>query len=472
MSNELRPYGEYKDTGYDWLTKVPKHWQVTSIRGITKLSNERNGCRNDLELLSVYREYGVIRKSSRDDNHNVESQDLSNYKIVDKGYLVLNKMKMWQGSLGVSKYKGIVSPAYIVCMLVDDLNFDYVHYLLRSPKFKTIYNRISYGVRVGQWDMRYEDFKNIKLFIPPREEQDQIVKYLDYKLAKINKFIKAKKELIAVLKEKKQAIINEAVTKGINPNVKMKPSGIEWLRDIPEHWKCKKIKRCSKINPMRGNLITKYPMDKKVVFLPMERISIYGEIDNSDMRAIKEIKDGFTYFERNDVVVAKITPCFENGKGACLDKLESEIGFGTTELIVLRPFNSILPQYLYLITRISYFRILGSDVMTGAAGQKRVPSDFIANFNIGIPDVDEQKNIINYINEKVKQIDNSVINVEKEISLITEYRTSLISDVVTGKVDVRNIKIEELKNEKIEFEETDEEMIEGEEEMDLEESGE
>ena len=244
MDSNLKPYEEYKETEYDWLGSVPRHWKEQTVRSITKLSSERNGNRDDLELLSVYREYGVIRKSSRDDNHNVESQDLSNYKFVDSGYLVLNKMKMWQGSLGVSRHRGIVSPAYIVCKLIGDLNHEYIHYLMRSAKFKTIYNRISYGVRVGQWDMRYDDFKNIKIFLPPIAEQNQIVKYLDYQLAKINKFIQAKKKLIAVLKEQKQAIVNDAVTKGIAQNVKMKPSGIELLEEIPEHWEkvlCKRL---------------------------------------------------------------------------------------------------------------------------------------------------------------------------------------------------------------------------------------
>ena len=141
MDNGFKPYGKYKDTEYDWLGNVPSHWERLSIRSITELSNKRNGTRNDLELLSVYREYGVIKKSSRDDNHNVESEDLSNYKYVDSGYLVLNKMKMWQGSLGVSKYEGIVSPAYIVCKLTGELNSSYINYLLRAAVYKTIYNQ-------------------------------------------------------------------------------------------------------------------------------------------------------------------------------------------------------------------------------------------------------------------------------------------------------------------------------------------
>ena len=178
----MKAYKEYQNTEYDWLPEVPHHWEKRSIRTITKPSDARNGNRDDLELLSVYREYGVIKKASRADNHNVESLNLSNYKYVGKDFLVMNKMKMWQGSLGVSNYEGIVSPAYIVCQFSIDSNYRYLHYLLRSATFKTQYNRISYGIRVGQWDMRYSDFKNINLYLPPRPEQDHIVNFLDSKI--------------------------------------------------------------------------------------------------------------------------------------------------------------------------------------------------------------------------------------------------------------------------------------------------
>lgn len=469
MNNNLKPYEEYKDTEYDWLGSVPKHWKEQTVRSVTKLSNERNGDRDDLELLSVYREYGVIKKSSRNDNHNVESQDLSNYKFVDSGYLVLNKMKMWQGSLGVSKYKGIVSPAYIVCKIIGDINHEYIHYLLRSAKFKTVYNRISYGVRVGQWDMRYDDFKNIRLYLPPVTEQNKIVQYLDHQLAEINKFIKAKKNLINLLKEQKQAVIDEAMTKGINPDVKMKHSDIKWLGDIPEHWEYNKIKRFAKISPSKTEKFKKYSLEDEVVFLPMDKISNYGDIDNTERRPIHTVKEGFTYFEKNDVVVAKITPCFENGKGACLDNLDTQIGFGTTELVVLRANEKMLPKYLYFITRTSYFRKFGAEVMTGAAGQKRVPSDFISNFSIGVPDTNEQSTIIEYIYSQIKKIDNSITVTQKQIDLILEYRTSLISDVVTGKVNVQNIELNYRKENYLNIEDLEEDTIELEEVLEAEE---
>jgi len=118
----MRAYEEYKESGYDWLGKIPAHWRKTKLRELTKESNERRGQRQDLELLSVYREFGVIIKNSRDDNHNSESEDTSNYKYVNKNYLVINKMKLWQGSLGISEFEGIVSPAYIVCKITKEIN--------------------------------------------------------------------------------------------------------------------------------------------------------------------------------------------------------------------------------------------------------------------------------------------------------------------------------------------------------------
>lgn len=234
--NSMRAYDEYKDSGYDWLGKIPAHWTKTKLREFLKESNERRGTRQDLELLSVYREFGVIVKNSRNDNHNIESEDTSNYKYVGKNYLVINKMKLWQGSLGISEFEGIVSPAYIVCRITNKINTRYLNYLLRSPLFKTFYNRISYGVRVGQWDSNYDDMRQLNIFLPPCEEQDAIVRFLDAKCAKIDRLIKLKERQIALLNEKKQLIINQTVTRGLDPNVPVKDSGVDYIGMIPSHW--------------------------------------------------------------------------------------------------------------------------------------------------------------------------------------------------------------------------------------------
>ncbi|MFM6209294.1 hypothetical protein, partial [Planktothrix sp.] len=144
----MKRYPNYKDSGIDWLGEIPEHWQRSSIRGVTRSVAQRN--RPDLPLLAVYRDYGVIYRDSRDDNHNTIPQDLSNYKVVKPGNLVLNKMKTWQGSLGVSEFEGIVSPAYIICEVSTDVHSGFLHYLLRCYRYIFIYNKISYGVRVDQ----------------------------------------------------------------------------------------------------------------------------------------------------------------------------------------------------------------------------------------------------------------------------------------------------------------------------------
>lgn len=473
MNNELRPYREYEKVDLLWIDKIPKHWKVVGNRTLWAERKTQN-CIEE-ELLSVTIKKGIIKQSdllrntSKKDSSNL---DKSKYKLVLPRDMAYNKMRMWQGAVGYSKYKGIVSPAYIVLKPISELNPKYYYYLMRTPDYIEESHRYSYGICDDQLNLRYEDFKQMKIIKPSLEEQNQIVKYLDFKLAKVNKFIKLKKKLIEALKEQKQAVINEAVTKGINSNVKMKSSGIQWLGDIPEHWKCGKIKKYARLSPNKGKKFYKSNFNDKVVFLPMESISIYGNIDNSERRIINEVKNGFTYFEKDDVVVAKITPCFENGKGACLDKLQSDFGFGTTELVVLRANKYMLPQYLYLITRTSYFRILGAEVMTGSAGQKRVPIEFISNFNIGIPDIIEQRKIMDYIYKTINKIENIIIEFEKGIKLITEYRTRLISDVVTGKVDVRRIQIDDIIEEDTEIDETEDEIMDNEEELYVEESGE
>lgn len=436
-------YESYQATPYRWLPQVPKHWIEKTMRQITSVQSERCGDRK-LELLSVYREYGVIPKSSRDDNHNKESLDLSNYKVVHVGDLVLNKMKMWQGSLGVSRYEGIVSPAYIICkVLDDDINLDYLHLLLRSARFKSYYNQYSYGIRVGQWDMHYDDFKNLKIYIPPRAEQDQIVRFLDWKVSEINKLIGIRRKEIQELGALKSAVINSAITRGIDANAAMKKTGVYYLPKVPASWEVTKLKRICKVGASINDLLRKHSDQDEVVFLPMENISEDGEIDCSIKQPIAKVKTGFSSFAKNDVVVAKITPCFENGKGACLDKLESDIGYGTTELFNLRAGNDVLPEYLYFITMTKLFRILGEGQMTGSAGQKRVPADFIRDFTIGLPPIDEQQEIVDYIRSEKGRIDRLIATKHEQLKALTEFKSSVVSDAVTGKIDVRNVTVPE-----------------------------
>ena len=200
-----------KDSGVEWIGEVPEHWTVTAVTNITDTVSKKNYPNE--ELLSVYRDYGVIIKSSRDDNNNKAGADLSSYKLVEPGFLVINKMKAWQGSLGVSEFRGIVSPAYITCKtnkrIVDR---SYLHHLLRCRNYINEYNRLSFGVRVDQWDMRYDDFKYVPVLLPPMAEQAAIAKYLDEKTAQMDRIVTAINTQIDKLKDLRKALINDVVT--------------------------------------------------------------------------------------------------------------------------------------------------------------------------------------------------------------------------------------------------------------------
>lgn len=200
-----------KDSGVEWIGEVPEHWEVSSVTEMSSPVSIKN--QPDEELLSVYRDYGVIIKSSRDDNHNKAGQNLASYKLVKPGFLVINKMKAWQGSLGVSAYQGIVSPAYITCK-TDKKKIErrYLHHLLRSTNYIGEYNRLSYGIRVDQWDMRYDDFKYVPVLVPPRNEQKEIADYLDKKLSQIDEIVGRINSQIGNLQELRKTLINDVVT--------------------------------------------------------------------------------------------------------------------------------------------------------------------------------------------------------------------------------------------------------------------
>jgi len=222
-----QPYPAYKDSGVEWLGEIPKHWALLPVKAITERKHETN--QPDLPLLSVYRDYGVILKDSRDDNYNKPALDLSPYRVVRPTDLVLNKMKTWQGSLAVSTLEGIVSPAYVVCKLSPDVHPRYIHHLLRSEVYIAQYASLSYGIRPAQWEMRYGDFRLVSVLILPLEEQRAIANFLDRKTAEIDVLIAKKERLIELLQEKRTALISHAVTKGIDSTVKMKDSGVGWL---------------------------------------------------------------------------------------------------------------------------------------------------------------------------------------------------------------------------------------------------
>ncbi len=441
----LKPYPEYKDSGVPWIGKVPKHWQVLPHRAIFEEVKERN--HPDEEMLSVTINNGVIKQqklldaTSKKDNSNL---DKSKYNLVCPNDIAYNKMRAWQGAIGVSEHRGIISPAYIVMRLRDKKCLPkYYHYLLRTPAFAKEAERWSYGITSDMWSLRPEHFKLIYSIIPPYDEQEKIVKYLDYATAKIDQTIAAKKKLIDLLNEQKQAIIHRAVTRGLDPNVKLKDSGIPWIGKVPEHWEKVRIKNIVKIY---GRIGFRGYKQSDLVGENMGAISLspsnikMGELNATKLTYIsweKYHESPEIQVEKDDIVLVKTGSSF--GKSAVVKSISHPMTINP-QLVLLKKCiaNNLYLQYL-LETPV--FKEQISRKIIGGA------TPTIGQLELGdicfyIPKVKEQEKVVLYINKSIDGILNEIKTTEKETMYLNELKIKIISDAVTGKIDTRYCKID------------------------------
>lgn len=431
----LERYTAYKDSGVEWLENVPVHWEVVSLGSILEFKSDKN--HPDYEVLSVYREYGVIPKDSRDDNHNATSLDTKAYKAVEPGDLVVNKMKAWQGSMGISAYKGIVSPAYITCKVTSkNIDAKFLHQMLRCNSYIKEYNRLSYGVRVGQWDMHFEDFKRITILLPPKEEQTAISAFLDRKTALIEKAIGIKEKQIALLKERRQILIHNAVTRGLDPNVKMKDSGVEWIAEIPEHWEVKFLRYIGKCqNGLSkgaeyfgsGFPFVSYGDVYKSTTLPQEVNNLANSTEAD--RQLYSVKDSDVFFTRTSETVDEIAFA-----STCLQTIVNATFSGF--LIRFRPEKDIIKKefskyYFSSKTHRAFFIKEMNLVIRASLSQ-----ELLKKMPVLIPPAEEQDAISIYLDRFIDKTYIAILNKEKEIQKLKEYKSTLINSAVTGKIKV------------------------------------
>ena len=413
-----------------WIGEIPKEWSVCPLKTCIRWKSEKN--HEDATVLSLYRDYGIVPKDSRDDNFNVTSLYTSGYKYVEVGDLVINKMKAWQGSIAVSDYEGIVSPAYHVCEITNERVYKrYLHYLLRNSSYLPEYMRLSTGLRIGQWDLGYDDFKNIKVILPKADEQQRIVSFLDAECNRIDKVIEQTKASIEEYKKLKQSIITQAVTKGIRPDREMKDSGIEWIGEIPVDWNMSKVKYVAEFQPSCDT--SKLKEDSEISYTPMECIKNGYFINNTALYG--SISASLTPYNNGDIVIAKVTPCFENGNIAVMEALFSGCGFGSSELFVIRP-HLILTRFLFYWFQNNLFIQRGCASMTGTGGLKRISPYFVKNCPVVLPKESEQKKIVLYLDGKIKELDLLMAKKEEYLAELESYKKSIIFEHVTGKKEV------------------------------------
>jgi type I restriction enzyme, S subunit len=361
---------------------------------------------------------------------------------VDVGDVIVTKDSETPDDIAIpaciaEEVEGLVCGYHLTQIKPIELHGRYLFRLFQSKGFNAQFVVSANGVT--RFGLPQHAIANAFTPLPPLDEQQAIARFLDFKTAQIDALIAKKKALLDKLAEKRTALISHAVTKGLDSSVAMKDSKVEWLGDIPAHWAPKRMRFCMKTNPSKGEI--KLNDDELVSFIPMEAVGEFGGLNLDAEKELGEISGGYTYFADDDVVVAKITPCFENGKGAIARGLKNGMAFGTTELHVMRSDDTLLPDYLFHLTMSHPFRCIGESEMYGAGGQKRVPETFLKDFRIGLPPVNEQQDIIDYINKVNQKLDLQMSKATDVIDRLTEYRSALITNAVTGKIDVRGFEI-------------------------------
>lgn len=428
MIEDLKPYPEYKESGVPWFGNVPAHWKVNRFGSVFYERGEMNEKRHVADVLSVLKDRGVIPYAEKGRIGNKASEDISRYKIVRPDDLVLNCMNVIIGSVGRSRFTGCLSPVYYVLKRRNqEDNARFLELVFLHKPFHQSLIRIGNGILAHRMRIPMEKLKAEPFPVPPPDEQAAIVRFLDHANGKIERAIRAKRKLIALLNEQKQAIIHRAVTRGLDPNVKLKPSGIPWLGDVPEPWPIRRAKILFKQVvppiPEGAEQVTCF-RDGQVTLRKNRRTTGFTN-------AIWEL--GYQGIQPGQLVLHSMD-AFAGAIG-----VSDSAGKCSPEYVICDPaMAGILPNYYGFLLRSLALR--GMFVALCPSVRERAPrvrySDF-SHFAIPQPPEIEQEQIVGFIQMSCRSVALSLIRTEREIALLREYRTRLTADVVTGKVDVR-----------------------------------
>ncbi len=414
-----------KDSGIEWIGEIPEDWELKKIGHIyierKQKVNDKDYLPLSVTMKGILPQLSTVAKSDAHDDR----------KLLCKGDFAINSRSDRRGSCGVSDYVGSISLINTVLIPRIYMNPKYYDWLFHTSMFSDEFYKCGHGIVNDLWTTSWQDMKNIMIPFPSIHEQKKIANYLDGECAKIDKVLTKIKQSIEEYKKLKQSIITKAVTKGIKPNREMKNSGIEWIGEIPQEWKVSRIKYHSKVNPTCNTI--NFNSETVVTFAPMECIK-NGYFENRSI-LFSKLNDSYNCFENGDIVMAKVTPCFENGNIAIMDNLFSGYGFGSSELFVIRPID-INTKYLFYYLQNKIFKDLACSTMTGTGGLKRVSSYFVQNYNMLLPPIEEQKEIADYLDVKTAEIDSIISKKEQLLTEIENYKKSLIYEYVTGKKEV------------------------------------
>ncbi|MCK4085626.1 restriction endonuclease subunit S [Acinetobacter radioresistens] len=432
---KYQKYAEYKDSGVDALGRIPKEWSVMRGKFLFSEINERSE-NGDETLLSVSEYYGVKPRGENisEGEYLSRAESLEGYKKCYVNDLVMNIMLAWKRGLGISKYNGIVSPAYSVFRFNNKVSPDFMHYLLRTEEYIKYFKTRSTGIIDSRLRLYPDSFGDIFILLPSIDDQVQITNFLDHETAKIDSLIEKQQKLIELLKEKRQAVISHAVTKGLNPDVPMKDSGVEWLGQVPEHWEVSKFGYISQV--VRGG--SPRPAGDPTLFngdyspwVTVAEITKDDELylTSTETFLTKKGSEQCRVFKAGTLLLSNSGATLGVPKILCIDANANDgvVGFEQLQIDI---------EFAYY-----YLSILTNDLrerVKQGSGQPNLNTDIVKNISIAIPPISEIQSIITEIKGQVGKFVSLIKKAEQQILLMQERRTALISAAVTGKIDVRN----------------------------------
>jgi len=434
MTLELRPYPRYKDSRLPHLDRVPVHWAERRAKYLFQEVDERSDTGDD-ELLSVSHLTGITPRSQKNVTM-FHAESYIGHKRCRPADLVINTMWAWMGALGVSRFEGIVSPSYAVYRRRGDNSMlsEYTDRLLRTPQYVSEYVSRSTGIRSSRLRLYPEQFLDIPIVQPPLDEQRQIESFLASMDRLSRRLIRAKRRQIELLNEQKQAIIHQAVTRGLDPDVPLKPSGVDWLGDVPAHWEIRKLKFVAEEIVGGSTPSTGAPeyWDGDIVWVTPQDVSASETLVGSKRRITQRGLEACssTLMPAGTIVVTSRAPV-------------GNVAFAATPLTTNQGCKAIIPKRSRLDQRYAFhlLQVLKPELQSLAKGTTftEISTTQVANVKVPIPPVGEQRSIVASIASETQSVDQSIDVAEREIDLIREYRTRLIADVVTGKLDVRGV---------------------------------
>jgi type I restriction enzyme S subunit len=429
---QVKKHPAYKDSGAEWLGDVPDHWHCLKMKFLFKDVSIKN--RPNAELLSVTQDQGVVPRSMVENRMVMPTTGLDSFKFISKGDFAIS-LRSFEGGLEYCYHDGIISPAYTVLKSQKEIQSSYYKHLFKSKAFISELQTSVVGIREGK-NISYAELCTSILPIPPLSEQTAIASFLDRKCALIDKAIAIKEKQIALLKERRQILIQNAVTRGLNPNVKMKDSGVDWIGEIPEHWEVTSVKHVLNMPICDGPHTTPQLYEDGYPFVSAEAIK-NGEIDFQKIRGYISLKDYLQFSKkylpkRNDIFMVKSGATTGN---VAMVRTDIEFSIWSPLAVFRANPQKVIPNYLLNYLESPSFR-LGVELSWSFGTQQNIGMGILSNLPIVYPSIQEQIMISEYIIQITNNIISAVSLKEQEIEKLKEYKTCLINEAVTGKIKV------------------------------------